>query len=72
MKMNKARYHTKSNKLKYPLRRIVGLIRHGDGLFGLDKVELECGHTARSNAQIKARCKECYKQLTNQPNDSTQ
>lgn len=42
-----------------PLRKIIQVIRVGDGWMNLDKVKLECGHQVRSNATYQARCLQC-------------
>lgn len=44
-----------------PLRKIVGIVTHGDwSLFGRgDYVELECGHRVYSKGDKKARCLKC-------------
>lgn len=44
---------------KGPLRKIVGLVKAGDGLFDRDLVELECGHRVRSDGIYRARCDKC-------------
>ena len=50
----------KSNKLKYPLRKIKFTV-YGEIRWGTDRVMLECGHMVRSNAIYKARCYHCKK-----------
>lgn len=42
-----------------PLRKIVEVLRDGEGLFDRSRVRLECGHETDSNAQYKARCVDC-------------
>ena len=49
-----------------PLRKIVGIIRHGEGMFDRDRVELECGHETSSNATYRARCAACKKSTDEQ------
>jgi hypothetical protein len=46
---------------KGPLRKIVEIVRHGEGIFDRDSVILECGHKTISNAQYKARCEQCQR-----------
>lgn len=48
-------------KRKAPLRRIEYVIHPQTGLFGTATVMLECGHTAHSNGQFRARCVDCLK-----------
>lgn len=46
--------------LKYPLRKIVCVLRTGTTMFDTDWVKLECGHEAFAFGQFKARCRKCY------------
>ena len=48
-----------------PLRKITGVIRHADSIYGSQFVALECGHevSASSRAWGKARCGRCQKEL---------
>jgi hypothetical protein len=50
---------------KGPLRKIVGTIREGTGMFDPPYVELECGHRVCSNGQERARCSKCAKEAGN-------
>lgn len=45
-----------------PLRKIVGVIRGAENMFDQNIVELECGHTTRSNGHYRARCRKCAKE----------
>ena len=46
-----------------PLRKIIAITYHAQGMFDKDNVVFECGHTgsATENA-IRGRCKDCEKQ----------
>jgi hypothetical protein len=46
-------------KRRAPLRLIVGILRHRDGMFDTDRVVLECGHEAEAWGTSKARCVGC-------------
>jgi len=54
-----AKGHKKSKRNKAPLRKIIETIYVGQGLFGRDKVLLECGHTVLSKGMYRARCVKC-------------
>lgn len=44
-----------------PLRKIVAVLRHRDGLFDHDWVALECGHEGRAHGEYRARCLHCLR-----------
>lgn len=47
------------DKRRAPLRRIVGVLRHRNGMFDSDRVLLECGHEAEAWGAQRARCVVC-------------
>lgn len=42
-----------------PLKKIVQILSNANGLFDQNRVLLECGHTTKSNGNVRARCKQC-------------
>ncbi len=52
-------------KRRAPLRRIVGWIRHPNGLFDDARVILECGHEATTWGTQRARCLTCLQNAEN-------
>lgn len=46
-------------KRRAPLKRIMGVIRHRNGLFNSDRVVLECGHEVDAWGSERARCVAC-------------
>jgi predicted Zn-ribbon and HTH transcriptional regulator len=55
-------YNPQSPKNGAPLRKIVHIIRHSEGMFSPARVELECGHETNSHGTYKARCVQCKSQ----------
>ena len=51
----------KHKQRKGPLRKVVEVLRHGEGMFDRDRVRLECGHETDTNA-ARARCSKCYEE----------
>lgn len=51
---------------KYPLRKIVQVLRHSMSMFEPDHVKLECGHEGPAWGQLKARCKQCWEEQQKQ------
>lgn len=49
-------------KDKYPLRKIIQILRGSDNLFGRDHALLECGHEVLCSGGLRARCKKCFEQ----------
>lgn len=45
---------------KWPLRKIVAVLRTGITMFESDWVRLECGHEGRAYGDLKARCRKCF------------
>jgi hypothetical protein len=46
-------------KRRAPLRKIVGIVRHRNGMFDSDRALLECGHEAEAWGTVRARCVAC-------------
>lgn len=44
---------------RYPLRKIVGVIRHQESIFEPNTVKFDCGHEGWSYGAYKGRCKKC-------------